>query len=163
MRFGTSASLRGLRVFRWVHSASYSPLERFRYFSHNIRNCGRNNLCCRELKKSHCWARGWVWGRRVIGVGVGVSWGECSAILGPLGYRIGGVGPNFSGNHHGVFVTGWSDISGVKNPRPKIPTACTPRVVMQGLGPPGGCSGALRYGVAPIGTDKLDIYGLCEN
>ena len=73
------------------------------------------------------------------------------------------VGVNFSGIHQEDLVGGWSDISGVKNPRPKIPTACTPRVVVEGLGPPGGCSGALRCGVAPIGTDKLDIYGLCEN
>ena len=73
------------------------------------------------------------------------------------------VEANFSGIHPRVLLKGCADISGVKNPRPKIPTACTPRVVMQGLGPPGGCSGALRCGVAPIGTDKLDIYGLCEN
>ena len=161
MRFGASASLRGLRGFRWVHSASYSPLERFRYFSH-IRNCGRNNLCCRELKKSHCWARGWVWGRRVIGVGVGVSWGECSAILGPPGYRVGGVELNFSWIHQEVLVTGCADISGVKNPRPKISTACTPRVVVGGMGHPSGCSGDSRYGVAPIGINEHDLFGLHE-
>ena len=63
-------------------------------------------------------------------------------------------------NRPGLLGTS-DDISGVKNPRPKIPTAWTPRVGMEGLGPPGGCSGALRCGVAPIGTDKLDIFGLC--
>ena len=61
--------------------------------------------------------------------------------------------------HHGETVTGCADISGVKNPRPKIPTACTPQVVAGGMGDPGGCSGALRYGVAPIGINKHDLFG----
>ena len=41
------------------------------------------------IEKSHCWARGWVWGRWGTGVCVGVSWGECSAILGRIGRMSG--------------------------------------------------------------------------
>ena len=60
---------------------------------------------------------------------------------------------------HMVFFKGCAVFSGVKNPRPKIPTACTPQVVAGGMGDPGGCSESLRYGVAPIGINKHDLFG----
>ena len=53
---------------------------------------GRPPMKFKELagiEKSHCWARGWVWGRWGTGVCVGVSWGECQGILGRIGRMSG--------------------------------------------------------------------------